>query len=207
MFVKICGLRRPVDLEAAVEAGADAIGLVFADSPRRVTAAEAADLMARVPPGIEVVAVFREPEPDRLRAALDLGIGWIQADASWRAPAGVRWLPAFADGADLAERAGHHPTGPGQGLSAAILVDGPVGGGRGVPPDLDRVAALAATRPVILAGGLRPDTVAAAIARVRPFGVDVSSGVESEPGVKDPARVRAFVAAARAAVAGRKPAG
>jgi phosphoribosylanthranilate isomerase len=83
-------------------------------------------------------------------------------------------------------------------LGGAVLVDGPLGGGRGVAADTNRVAAVAQLRPVVLAGGLTPDTVGPSIARVRPFGVDVSSGVEQAPGVKDPARIHAFLQAVRA---------
>ncbi len=202
MRVKICGLRRVAEVEAAALAGADAVGLVFARSPRRVSPAEARALVRAAPDGLEVVAVFRVPDPDLLREVLALGVHGVQADASWAGalPPGVYRLPALSDGPDLAARAARIPVAmAGPGLRGAILVDGPAGGGRGVPADPDRVARIARSRPVVLAGGLQPDTVGAAIARVRPFGVDVSSGVESAPGVKDIARIRAFIQAVRAA--------
>ena len=200
--VKICGLRRVLEVEAAVQAGADAIGFVFARSPRQVTPEEARPLVEAVPAGVDVVAVFREPAPELLADVLALGVNAVQADASWRGelPDGVYFLPALKDGPDLHERAAALPVLPtGSGLRGSILIDGPLGGGRGVRADADRVAAVAGNRPVVLAGGLRPDNVHAAIARVRPFGVDVSSGVESAPGVKDPARIHAFFEAVRAA--------
>ena len=201
MRVKICGLRRVLEVQAAAEAGADAIGLVFARSPRQVSPREARPLIEAVPDGIDVVAVFRTPDPDVLAAVLDLGIDAVQADAGWEGdlPDDVYFLPALKDGPGLEARAAALPRDPvGPGLRGAILVDGPLGGGRGIAADAARVARVARSRPVVLAGGLRPDTVGASVARVRPFGVDVSSGVESAPGVKDPARIRAFVEAVRA---------
>ena len=191
MWVKICGLRTVVEVEAAVQAGADAIGLVFARSPRQVSVAEARVLRDAIPKGVEAVAVYRTPGPE-LHEVLALGFDRIQTDATWTASslAAARWLPALSDGSDVLTRARSLPKG-------LILVDGPLGGGRGVQADADRVADVARMRPMVLAGGLSPDNVARAIAGVRPYGVDVSSGVESAPGIKDPMRVRAFVAAAR----------
>ena len=201
MKIKICGLRRTLEVEAAVEAGADAIGFVFARSPRQITPSEARPLIEAVPDGVDSVAVFRTPDPDVLRAVLALGIDGIQADASWSGdlPSDVYFLPALKDGPDVEARAGSLPRHPTSGgLRGAILVDGPLGGGLGIEADADRVARVAKLRPVVLAGGLRPDTVGTSVERVRPFGVDVSSGVESAPGVKDPARIRAFIQAVRA---------
>ncbi len=192
MFVKICGLRTVEEVTCAVQAGADAIGLVFARSPRQVTPEEAAPLVAAIPDSVACVAVFRTPADDLLREVLRLGIRVIQADASWdgELPPGVRRLPALSDSVQVGAQVA--------ALDADwVLVDGPLGGGRGVPADPFRVAAVAAKHRVILAGGLRPDTVAHAIRVVRPFGVDVSSGVESAPGIKDLGKIRAFVRAAR----------
>ena len=193
MYVKICGLRRFDEIETAVDAGADAIGIVLAESPRRVSLDEAVALRAAIPPEVDAVAVFRRPSPEVLGAVLAAGFDTIQADATWTPPdlGSARWLPALSDGPDLAVRAA--------GLTTeTILVDGPFGGGRGVPADADRVAALAAQRSVVLAGGLTPNTVGAAITRIRPHGVDVSSGVERSPGVKEPVKIRDFLAAVRA---------
>lgn len=184
--VKICGLTRPEDVDAAVQAGATAVGFVFADSPRRVMPEQARVLAARVPRDrCAVVAVGREIDQDLLDAARV-----IEADAVQGAPvAGVipdrPVLPAFSNA---------EPP-PGDDL---VLVDGPApGSGRPGDPELAR--RVAADRPVVLAGGLRPDGVAAAIHAVRPAGVDVSSGVEAAPGQKDPALIQQFVSAARAA--------
>lgn len=202
---KICGLRHVAEVEAAVEAGADAIGFVFARSPREVTVEAARPLIEAVPDGVDAVAVFRRPDPAVVQALIALGIDGIQgdADAPVALPDGVYWLPALKDGPDLAARSAALPVSAvGRGLRGAILVDGPLGGGRGIQADAERVAGVAASRCVVLAGGLAPDTVGSAIARVRPFGVDVSSGVESAPGVKDTGRIRAFLAAVRATEAG-----
>ena len=191
MWVKICGLTTVTAVEQAVDAGADAIGLVIARSPRQVSLEQAALLRSAIPAGVDAVAVFRTPGPE-LEAVLGLKFDWIQTDATWEPTdlVGSRWLPALKDGPDLAGRAAALPAG-------WRLVDGPSGGGLGIRADVQRVAAAAAEHPVVLAGGLNPDNVSSAIARVRPVGVDVSSGVESAPGIKDPMRVRAFVAAAR----------
>ena len=186
MKIKICGLRRAEDIETAVGAGATSIGFVFAASPRRISPVEASALFAAVRAGVDKVAVFRRPEPALLREVLSIGVYVVQADANWD-PSGltVPFLPALSDGPDLAERVA--------AIEGLCLVDGPRGGGRGVLADLDRVGAVAAVRRLYLAGGLSPENVAEAIRRVRPWGVDVSSGVESAPGVKDPERIRAFI--------------
>lgn len=189
MFVKVCGLKTPEAVEAAVRAGVDAIGFVLAPSPRQVSLVEARALIALVPSCILKVAVFRAA-PIALLPELLGGFDVVQADAPMPAlPAGLRALPVFADGEDLAARAALAPDW--------LLVDGPRGGGRGEPADWGRVASVTGQRRVILAGGLSPENVRAAIQRVAPWGVDVSSGVERAPGDKDPARIAAFVAAAR----------
>ena len=214
-LVKICGLTS-VDMVAhAVAAGADAIGLVLAASPRQVTPVAAAKLLAAVPPGIERIAVFRKPDAATLHAIAPLPFDGLQADAEWEEeatlPVGWFFLPVLTDGDDLEQRA-HALVARGRCAAAAapatlrgaFLVDGPRGGGRGIPADLDRAARAARLGPAILAGGLRPDTVAAAVRCVRPFAVDVSSGVDAAPGRKDPALVTSFLAAVRAADA-REP--
>ncbi len=195
VFVKICGLRTARAVDAALLAGADALGFVFADSPRRVTAQQAERLCEAVPPVIIRVAVMKHPSPaEWQRVTADFRPDWLQTDAADFAtlemPAAVSPLPVYRDA-------------PGQPAMSApseepILFEA-AASGQGLRPDWDRAAALAATRPVILAGGLDPDNVGEAIGRVRPWGVDVSSGVESRRGVKDAGRIAAFVAAVRAA--------
>jgi len=202
--VKICGLSDERALAAACEAGADAVGFVLAPSPRRVSLARAAELMTRVPVGIERVLVFARATRAELEDALALAPDALQAelDSDWpELSARVFALPVLRDGADLAARAERLPRAgapAAHGLRGAFVLDGPLGGGRGLLADESRARALAARRALVLAGGLDPDNVAARIRSVRPFAVDTSSGVESARGVKDPERVRAFVRAVRA---------
>ena len=192
-FVKICGLSEPAAIEAAVAAGADAVGFVFADSPRRVSPARAAELAEAVPPGTIRVAVMQHPSPDEVAAVLAaFRPDWLQTDAAdfsgFDLPADVRRLPVHRDSAALDE--------------ASVAADGLVlyesaASGSGQRADWQRAARLARTTSLVLAGGLTPDNVTFAIEAVRPYGVDVSSGVESRRGVKDPARIAAFVQAVR----------
>jgi len=189
VFVKICGLRTVPDVECAIASGADAIGLVFASSPRRVSIEQAAPLVAAASGRVQVVAVFRQPEAGLLARVLALGIRVVQADAAWSAPTSG-WIPALSDGPDLAKQADRLD-------EPVMLIDGPRGGGLGVQGQLRRVAAIAARRKVILAGGLHPGNIVQSIRLVGPYGVDVSSGVESAPGVKDHLKIKAFVSAVR----------
>lgn len=202
--VKICGLADEAALEAACEAGVDAVGLVLAPSPRRVSLARARVLLARVPEGIERVLVFACATRAELGAALELEADALQAevDSDWpELPARMYALPVLRDGADLAARATEVVAPrefPAHGLRGALVLDGSAGGGRGLHADETRARRLAAQRPLVLAGGLAPENVAARIRAVRPFAVDTSSGVEGVRGIKDIERVRAFVRAVRA---------
>jgi phosphoribosylanthranilate isomerase len=195
MFVKVCGLRTIDALDAAVEAGADAVGFVFAPgSVRLIDTADAASLVAVAPDSVETVGVFRgQPLDEVLRLARAARVGTVQlhgdepddhftalADAGFRTIRAVSAARYTAAGRDWPQRLLIDATHPGSGLpfDPAELP---------VPPATDW----------LLAGGLRPDNVAELIDGFRPTGVDVSSGVETAPGVKDPALIRAFVAAAR----------
>lgn len=192
-LAKICGLTTPEDVEVAVRAGADAVGLVLAASPRRVDPGLARELLAAAV-GVERIAVFRTPTPLEIRAVEDLPFDAVQADAGFdQPPPGWYVLPAYRDapGVRLPE------TTATEGLRGAFLLDGPAGGGSGVRADVARAAAAARRGSLVLAGGLDPDNVAGAIAAIRPYAVDVSSGVESRRGVKDPARIEAFLAAVK----------
>lgn len=201
VLVKICGLTDEAALEAACAAGADAIGVVLASSPRQVTLARARELLARVPSGIERVGVFGRATRAELTAALALELDALQAelDSNWPAlPAGVFALPVLRDRHGLASgMAGPEASGGArpESLRGALVLDGSAGGGQGRLVDLARARRIAAARAIVLAGGLRPDNVAACIRAVRPFAVDVSTGVERVPGTKDPGLVRAFVRA------------
>jgi phosphoribosylanthranilate isomerase len=201
--VKICGITDPAGVESAIAAGADAVGFVLATSPRRVALGRALELAALVPPLVSRVAVLGHPDAATIReVAAALAPHWIQAETTpeieaaleaCALPGGASLLRVLHDGDDLLERLPRR--------AGTVLVEGPGRGGRGVSADWSRAALLARRVRLILAGGLTPDNVAAAIESVRPFGVDVASGVESSPGVKDPVRVARFLAAVRRAEA------
>jgi phosphoribosylanthranilate isomerase len=194
IWVKICGLTSRDAVEAAVAAGADAVGFVFAPSKRQVTSAQATQLAQDVPRRIPRVAVMLHPTQSQLD---EVWSGFrpdvLQTDVedleTLRVPVGLAVMPVVrAVGRALAR----HPR---------ILFEGPVSGA-GSTSDWQTAAHLARTTQLVLAGGLNATNVADAIAAVRPFGVDVSSGVEASPGVKDPTRIHEFVRRARAAANG-----
>jgi phosphoribosylanthranilate isomerase len=192
VFVKVCGLTTPEGVAAAVKAGADAVGFVFSPSPREVTPARAHKLAAALPSAMRRVAVFRHPPPGWISQVLEeFSADWVQSDAADLPGVdlgGAEALPVLRSGAPLPQL-----------LPELVLFEGPHSG-TGCVADWEIAAGLAQRTRVILAGGLRPANLAEALARVRPWGVDVSSGVESAPGIKDPALITAFVAAARQAV-------
>ena len=194
MWVKICGITTVDAVSAAAATEVDAIGFVFAPSPRQVTPRQAAQLAALAPRGMLRIAVTQHP----LQILVDeicqtLQPDFLQTDAEdlreLRIPAHIRILPVVRFG-----RKTPHPLPP------RMLFEGP-SSGIGELADWGRAAELSAQTELILAGGLTAAIVADAIAAVRPFGVDVSSGVEASPGVKDPARILEFVIRARAAAA------
>ena len=210
--VKICGITDEAGAALALECGADCLGFVFAESERRVTTEDALRVTRSLPPGAQRVAVFRYPtaaEVDAVRRAFapDLvqgepGPGFVAVQDGDRAPTprgtGVdstspRFLPVFHDAEDLVDRVRHYRAAH-RGL---ILLEGAGRGGRGVKANWERAATAARLGPLALAGGLTPENVAEAIRRVRPAGVDVSSGVERAPGIKDPDKVRRFFEAVR----------
>jgi phosphoribosylanthranilate isomerase len=195
VFVKICGVTDEAALDAAVEAGADAVGFVFHEpSPRHLEPRRAAELAARLPGGVLAVAVTLNPgqlAADRVLGAF-MPDAW-QADAACfahlRLPAGIEpWPVLREDGA------------PPPSLPRRILFDARESGS-GRRANWEEAARLARRAELILGGGLDAGNVAAAIAAVRPYGVDVSSGVERAPGLKDARLVREFVRAARAGLA------
>lgn len=192
MFVKICGITTRAALEAAIEAGADAVGFVFAESVRELNAEQAARLVDGLPRPPVRVAVMRHPGAAHFAHVLEaFAPDWVQTDAedfsALEPPAHVGRLPVYRSGRAL----------PGAGLPPRLLYEGAVSGS-GRRADWAEAHALVARTELVLAGGLSPDNVEAAVREVAPWGVDVSSGVESAPGIKDPDSVRAFVARVRA---------
>jgi len=197
LWIKICGLRTPEAIVAAAQAGANALGFVFhAGSPRNLDPGAARELQRTVPAGIERVAVFLHPAQslvDEVLAAV--APDWVQTDArdlaTLRLPAAQRVLPVLRSGG------GPSASLPAELPSRCLLESAHSGAGERA--DWPAAARLARATEVVLAGGLDPANVAEAVHAVRPFGVDVSSGVERQRGVKDPERIREFIRAARAA--------
>ena len=192
LFVKICGLRDAATVAAAVEAGADAIGFVFAASPREVSVEQAAAAAVGVPANVRRVAVMRHPAREAWEAVRDgFAPDVLQTDAGDFAgldvPAGVEQWRVFREGGE-----------PVPDDAGTFVYEGP-SSGAGETVNWEQAAALSRDRQMILAGGLDAHNVARAIDTVRPWGVDVSSGVESAPGEKDVSRIREFISAARAA--------
>ena len=201
MIVKICGITRLEDAQQAVAHGATAIGFVFwPRSPRYVAPDRAAEIVRTLPSAVITVGVFVNEPVDRVRAiAATAGVGIVQLHGDEP--------PAYADAVgypifrsvtldDAVEASAAWPVGTRLLLDAA---DRDRRGGTGVQVDWSRAAAIARQHPVILAGGLTPDNVAEAIGFVEPYGVDVSSGVESAPGIKDAMKVARFLENARSA--------
>lgn len=221
MWVKICGITTLEDANMAVAAGADAIGFVFAESPRRVTAEAARKIADSIPPRIEKIGVFVNADlATVLHAVEQAGLTGVQLHGDDPARVGDQLLgrKIKMSGSFRVVQVLHYAGDPGRfalqlrsltsrsTAADTILVDtGTAGrhGGTGIPFDWQTAQAslLAADAEVrlVVAGGLNPQNVQQAIATLAPWGVDVSSGVESAPGRKDPARVEAFLRAAHAA--------
>lgn len=195
--IKFCGITRAADADAAVRLGADAIGLVLAPgSPRFLTLAEAAIIRRRLPPFVQAVALFRDATADDVHRAIDA----LQPDLlqfhggeapEFCAAFGLPYLRAvpMKGVADVSEWERRFAS------AAALLLDahGPAeAGGQGRTFDW---SAVRARRPYVLAGGLTPENVGAAVQALRPYAVDVSTGIESAPGVKDEDRMRRFIEA------------
>lgn len=200
--IKICGITRPEDADCCVKHGADALGFVFyAPSPRHVAPEVAARLVSRVPPFVTRVGLFVNAPVAEVRAVLDaVPLDLLQfhgdEDAAYCASFGVPYLKAarVRPGLDLLEYAACFPSA--RAILCDAFVDGYGGGGKTfdwslVPQGLPL--------PLVLSGGLSPDNVGEAIRALRPAAVDVSSGVELGKGVKDHAKIAAFIAEVRAA--------
>jgi len=203
--VKICGLTRVADAVAAVNAGADLVGLMFYErSPRYIPLTRAVEISRALPLHVLRVGVFVNPQPDEVVQAIQAcGLGLLQfhGDESpeFCRQFGLMTMKAFRvrDAASL-DALPHYATD-------AWLLDAWSPGAHGGTGERFNwelaIAAKSLGRPIFLGGGLTPENVAEAVRRVGPFGVDVSSGVESAPGVKDAARMCAFIAAAKQAAA------
>jgi phosphoribosylanthranilate isomerase len=202
VYVKICGVTRVTDALYCLEAGASAIGLNFVpSSKRRIDEATAKDIVAAVGGRLGVVAVVAGLSVDEMRGLrARTGIDWLQlhGDESTVTLDGVLPFALKAVRIGSTQDVEFARAYRGDRLLADAKVDGELGG-TGAAFDWRLVQSLARERAVVLAGGLSPENVGVAVRAVRPFGVDVASGVESAPGVKDPSRVRAFVAEARRA--------
>ena len=209
MFVKICGITNEEDALLAVALGADAVGFIFAPSPRKVAFDRARDIARRLPADVLSVGVFRNELRDRVVELVSrAGLGAAQlnghesaADTAWvsqRVPVTIKVFPAGHEG--LSRLADYR-------VDIVMIDSGTPGSGQVFDWSLAEGAPLAGHR-VVLASGLTADNVAAGIRRVRPWGVDVATGVESRPGRKDPAKLRAFIEAAKATAPhrGRQPA-
>jgi phosphoribosylanthranilate isomerase len=199
VFVKICGITTEDDALLAVAMGADAISFVFAPSPRQVAASHVRDIVKRLPPEILTVGVFRDEAPQRVVDVIHAsGLRGAQLHGH-ESPEDARFVKQRVDVLIQAFPAGSDTLRHADDWGAdIILVDSPTPGS-GQVFDWSLAEGAPSGRRIMLAGGLTPDNVGAAIARVRPWGVDVSTGVEAEPGRKDPRKVRAFVANAKAA--------
>ena len=204
MLIKICGITRPEDARAAAACGATAIGLVFwPRSPRAVDRAAAAEIVAALPSSVMPVGVFVDaPMAELNETAEAVGLGAVQlhGDETAVAARAVTW-PIFRS-ATLQTAGRVRAYWPPETVLLLDAHDPERRGGTGVTVDWGGAARLAVAGRMILAGGLAPDNVAKAIARVRPWGVDVSSGVEASPGRKDQDWMARFVDAARRAFQG-----
>lgn len=196
--VKICGLTRPDDALAAAAAGADAVGLVFVERSKRHVDLECARAIVRcLPPFINRVGLFMDPDPDRVEQVLrQVAIDTLQFHGNeapeFCAAFDRPWIKALAMGGEV------QADGARWAQADALLLDSHGGGklgGSGEVFDWSRIPAL--ERPWVLAGGLNPLNVAAACRQLRPAAVDVSSGVEKSPGIKDHRKMQEFIEAVR----------
>jgi phosphoribosylanthranilate isomerase len=208
LIIKICGIKTEAILDAAIEAGADMVGFMhFARSPRHLELDPIGEMISLARGRAETCVVLVNPDNTLVAQVAALGPDWIQLHgpetphrvAAIRDEAGIAILKACSIGnaADVATVAGFAECADRILLDARAPKDATRPGGLGTPFDWTLLKALDPELSFMLSGGLTPDTVAAAIKATRPMGVDVSSGVETAPGVKDAALVRAFITNAR----------
>lgn len=193
MFVKICGIDSREALTAAVDAGADALGFVFTDSLREIAPHKAALLCRDLPQNVRRVAVMRHPSNAQVKVVMqEFWPDWLQTDAedfdAISVPADCTALPVYRDTLITAA--------PPKRWPRRLVFEG-AQSGQGQLPDWELARRIAEETDLVLAGGLNADNLIDAIRKVRPWGVDVSSGVEKAPGIKCPNKIRQFVALAR----------
>jgi phosphoribosylanthranilate isomerase len=199
VFIKICGITNEQDALLAVALGADALGFVFAPSPRQVAPSKVREIVRRLPSEIVTVGVFRDELPKRILDIMQEAHlqgaqlhGHESVAISAEVSAGVRFsIKAVVAGSPDAKRADDF-------VCDAVLIDG-LSPGSGEVFDWQLMNEIPLGLRLILSGGLHPENVAEGIDRARPWGVDVSSGVEKSHGLKDPVKMRQFIANARAA--------
>lgn len=210
LIIKICGVRTPDILEAAIEAGADMVGFMhFARSPRHVDIETLQELISEARGRVETCVVLVNPDNSCVMEVAALSPTWIQLHGpetphrveAIRDEAGIAVMKAISIGTaeDVATVASFAEVADRIMLDAKAPKNAERPGGHGATFDWTLLEALDPEQQFILAGGLTPDTVADAVRAVRPMGVDVSSGVETAPGVKDAKLIRAFIENARAA--------
>lgn len=201
LLVKICGITRPEDAAAAAQLGAGALGFVFwPESPRFIDPSRARAIVATLPPFVTPVGVFvnqAAAEVNEIAAVVGLGVVQLHGEETIQYAAGIHRpiVKSFPLGD---APAGDVDAWPAHVMLLVDALDPQRRGGTGRTADWAKAARVAARRPTLLAGGLRPENVAEAVARVRPAGIDVSSGIETAPGIKDHARLAALFAAVRA---------
>ena len=210
LIIKICGIKSPKILDAAIDAGADMVGFMhFARSPRHLELDDIGEMISLARGHVETCVVLVNPDNTLVAQVAALGPDWIQLHGpetphrveAIRDEAGIAILKVCSIGsaADVATVAGYADCADRILLDTKPPKDATRPDGLGMPFDWDLLKALDPQLGFMLSGGLTPDTVAAAIAATRPMGVDVSSGVETAPGVKDAGLVRRFIEAARTA--------
>ena len=199
MFVKVCGTTNEEDALLAVAMGADAVGFIFAPSPRQVSAAAVRQIVDRLPPEVVTVGVFRDDAPEQVvKVVNSIGLKAAQLHGH-ETPEQVRYVAARVGAVINAFPAGSAAIRKAADYGAQIVMLDAPSPGSGQVFDWRLVDGVPPGCRLLLAGGLTPGNVAEAIAQARPWGVDVCTGVESSPGRKDAVKLRAFVAAAKAA--------
>lgn len=199
MFVKICGTTSEEDALLAVAMGADAVGFIFAPSPRQIAAKLAGEIARRLPPEVVTIGVFRDEAPERVVEIVNRnGLRGAQLSGH-ETPDQVAFVVERVGMTIKAFTAGDARVADARRYGADVVMLDAASPGSGQIFDWSLAAEVPDGVRVLLAGGLTAENVGAAVARVRPWGVDVATGVEASPGRKDPRRLHAFVTAARAA--------